>query len=220
LQNRQPSYEIDCTLEHEIPYLSWQIRQFDELRAYDYRVPPSLKDEVERVRRLFISDELREAIIDDSEPGQSIEELRNEWNSQADQLHHAFFGRLLRHLPPSINVHVTKYGPGGSYRRDGFRGRPGEWAISIKNPRFARFSWTFNQIIVHETVELLIDRQVLTRGTAPKAKEAIVDQFCSCAELQAVYGTYPKQSERVAGPLPSDWASYLNWQEGMLPTWD
>jgi len=148
-----------------------------------------------------------------------IEELRNQWLAQYPTLFEAFFARMIRHPPFSIKVHVTKYGPGGSYHARGLAGRSAGWAISIKDPSIVRFPWSFNQTIVHETIELLISDEVRRRHTSKPTKEAIVDQYCSCNELQAVYDEYPKQGERFAGPLPEDWQSYISWQVGKAPSW-
>jgi len=207
VHTRPTSYTIDSNVDDEIVYLRYQMRQFDKLRGiYNCRVPPSLVDQVE-TGKFFTEDELREAIVSDAEAGSSTEELRSEWDSQSKELFEAFFARMIRHPPYSLKVHVTKYGPGGSYHPDGLPGHPGRF-ISIKDPKIAKFNLTFNQVIVHETIELLIHDEVFKRQTSHNAKEAIVDKFCSCNELQAVYGRYPKQSESVAGPLPDAWQSY------------
>jgi hypothetical protein len=219
VHTRPASYTIDSTIEDEIAYLRYQIREFDKLRAYDCRVPPSLADGVRGGNRLFTDKELREAIVSDPESGNSLDELRGEWGSQAQELFEAFFARMKRHPPFSIKVHVTRYGPGGSYHPEGLPGRGGGWTITIKDPQIARFSWTFNQVIVHETIELLIHNEVHRRRTPHNAKEAIVDKFCSCNELQAVYGPYPKQ-KGFAGALPDDWQSYIAWQPDEAPSWD
>lgn len=91
--------------------------------------------------------------------------------------------------------------------------------ISIKDPAIAGLSRSLNQTIVHETIELLIHDQVRKRSTPGEAKEAIVDHYCSCDELQVVYGKYRKQGPPFAGPLPDDWRSYISWQPGKAPNW-
>ncbi|WP_156795417.1 hypothetical protein [Bradyrhizobium icense] len=218
MHTRPTSYRIDRTVEDEIAYLRYQIRRFSELRGiYNCRIPPSLVDQVE-TGRFFTEDELRNAVVSDAEPGSSMDELRSEWASQAQELFEAFFARMKRHPTYFLKVHVTKYGPGGSYHPTGLPGHPGRF-ISIKDPKIARSHWTFNQTIVHETIELLIHDKVGERKTPHDEKEAIVDKFCSCNELQAVYGPYPKQSS-FAGSLPDDWQSYITWLPGEAPSWN
>lgn len=215
---RPTTYKIDSNIEDELTYLRYQIRQYPKLRGtYDRRVPPSLVSEIE-TGKFLSEDELRAAIVSDTVHGSSIDELRREWDSQAKEVFAAFFARMTRHPPYSLKVHITKHGPGDSYHPDGLPGHPGQF-ISIKDPKIAKLRMTFNQVIVHETIELLIHTEVRKRNTSDSAKEAIVDKLCSCNELQAVYGDYPKQT-RFAGALPDDWQSYITWQPGESPSWD
>ncbi|APO49720.1 hypothetical protein LUI11_35035 [Bradyrhizobium diazoefficiens] len=218
MHTRPTSYKIDSSVDDELVYLRWQISRYDRLRGYDCRVPPSLVDRVNNGQRLFADEELRQAIVGDAEPGSSMDELRGEWASQAKELFESFFARMLQRPPYFLKVHITKYGPGGSYHPTGLPGHPGRF-ITIKEPRIAKLPASFNQVIVHETIELLIHDEIERRRTSHDVKEAIVDQFCSCSELQAVYEKYPKQS-RFAAALPDDWRSYIEWQPGESPSWD
>ncbi|WP_156952199.1 hypothetical protein [Bradyrhizobium sp. WSM1743] len=184
---------------------------------YNFRLPPSLLHRVKGGERAFTDEELREAIVTDAEPGSSIDELRDTWASQSQSIFEAFFARMKRHPPYLLNVHVTRYGSGGSYHPTGLPGHPKPF-ITSRDPKVAKTAWSFNQVIVHETIEFLIHDEIRRRNTSQEAKEAMVDQFCSCNELQAVYGEYPKQSNFV-GALPEDWRSYITWQDGEAPTW-
>jgi len=218
LRRRPTDYQFGNEIDDEVRYLSGQLQQFDWLRerGYNNRIPPALIEPINQGRRNFSAEELRAAIASDLEPQTLAEELAGEWRQHADEIFDAFFARMKRVMPFSIAVHITRYGPGGSYQPQGMPDRPG-WAISIKDPKIAKFSWSLSQTIVHETVELLIHNERCRRNTPHWEKEAIVDQFCSSNELQAIYGRYPKQ--RNAQPLPDDWQTYLDWQPGRAPSW-
>jgi hypothetical protein len=223
MHTRMTSYRIDNKLEDEVGYVGSFLREYDKLcaRGYDCRIPPALTEDTNKGKNEVSETEIRGAIAADLEVGSSIEELIREWESQERPIFEAFFARMKRHPPMYIKVHLTKYGPGGSYYPNGFPGRQSAgWAISIKDPRIAKFRWSFNQTIVHETIELLIHDEICRRQTPSRTKEAIVDQFGSCRELQSVYGTYPKQGGSVAGPLPEDWESYIVWRPQSAPSWD
>lgn len=155
---RPTTYKIDSNIEDELTYLRYQIRQHPKLRGtYDCRVPPSLVSEIE-TGKFLSEDELRAAIVRDTVPRSSIDELRSEWDSEAKEVFAAFFARMMRHPPYFLKVHVTKYGPGGSYHPDGLPGHPGQF-ISIKDPKIAKLRITFNQVIVHETIEASYSRR-------------------------------------------------------------
>ncbi|QHP67458.1 hypothetical protein EI171_08480 [Bradyrhizobium sp. LCT2] len=214
---RPTSYIIDRIIDDELVYVHWLITQLGS-NNYNFRVPPLLVDRVNGGERFFADEELREAIVHDLEPSSSMDELRDTWGSQSQELFKAFFARMKRHPPYLLKVHVTNYGAGGSYHPTGLPGHPGPF-IASRNPKIATSRWTFNQVIVHETIEFLIHNDVRRRKTSREAKEAIVDKFCSCNELQAVYGKYPKQIS-FAEALPDDWRSYIEWQPGESPNWD
>ncbi|MGY3388300.1 hypothetical protein ACVWW6_000891 [Bradyrhizobium sp. USDA 3311] len=218
MHTRPTTYTIDRNIDDELVYLRWQIRQYAKLRGtYSVRLPPSLMSEMDK-GTFIADDQLREAIVSDVEPGSSMDALRGNWAAQAQDLFEAFFARTTRHPPYFLKVHVTRYGAGGSYHPTGLPGHPGKF-ISIKDPKIANSRWTFNQVMVHETIELFMHAEVQARNILQDAKEAIVDKFCSCNELQAVYGKYPKQTG-FAGALPDDWQSYISWQPGESPSWD
>jgi len=218
VHTRPTSYKIDSNLDDEFIYLRWQIRQFGKRSGtYNFRVPPSLMSKTDK-GTFITDDQMREAIASDVEPGSSMDELRDKWAVQAQDLFKAFFARTTSHPPHILKVHVTKYGAGGSYHPTGLPGHPGPF-ISIKDPKIANSRLSFNQVMVHETIELFIHAEVQARQTPHNAKEAIVDKFCSCNELRAVYGDYPTQST-FAGALPDDWPSYISWQPGESPSWD
>lgn len=83
VHTRPTTYTISRDVEDEIVYLRWQMQQFDKLSRYNPRVPPMLADRVNAGHRFFSDEELREAIVTDTNPvAQSTSYTRNGFRSQ------------------------------------------------------------------------------------------------------------------------------------------
>jgi len=139
-----------------------------------------------------------------------------------------FFGRFKVPLPNKINVHLTSYGPGGSYNPGNDESEmhnPGSihmWvrpdavpAPDIEQPR------RFVLNLVHETIHLAIEWPVI-RSTDPwleqRKKEGLVDTLCCCEQLNVVCEDYPRQPSGI-NPT-KDLISRVPFKQGKDASWD
>ena len=209
-------------IANEIGYLKYKIEDYGKKAGYHPRFPPSLDSSI-RIdgRRSFLDSELEEAILSDKAASSNVADLSAEWQRHAAGIHADFFGRVRPPVPLRINVHITRYGTGGSYHPRGSSPlRVDGNSITIMDPIVSRQSLNLAQVIVHETVELIIHGKVLSQKIPHEVKEASVDQLCSCDQLLKIYGPYQKQAS-YAPYLPNEeeWKNYIRWKEGQVPTW-
>lgn len=212
-------YTFNSTLEDEIAYVQLQIKLFNPTSRYNYRWPPTLEAAIPDGQGPELSTlDIRDAILNDETKVESVDDIAVAWNKSHADIEREFFNRIKDRVPKDIKVHVTKYGPGGSYHSLGASMlSKNSDAISIKDPKLQKTRISIVQNIVHETVELIIRPRVL--NVLPHAqKEAVVDQICSCDQLKAIYGKYPKQTTFTSS-LPHNWPDFIAWQENQQPTW-
>lgn len=139
----------------------------------------------------------------------------------AAPLFSAFLGRLAVPKPEIVRVHLTWFGPGGSYDHKNYRifVRP-DAQIGPQPPAAAPHD-TLLQCVIQETAHAVIEARVVRRWsdwqtrTGHERKEGLVDQLCACLDLEPVIPTYYWQGYRI----PSDWVSLVTWmtERGPLP---
>lgn len=220
MSNARTRYITSSTIDDEVKYIQGLLGMMDRYPGYNHRLPPSLEQAIKvENKREFSPDVLRQAIAEDPVSVTGVEEMQEEWNAQAPAIHSEFLSRMSAPSPSLILIHITKYGVGGSFHP--LRRHPlstAHPAISVMDKKLLSSIRSFNQTIVHESVELAMFGRV--QGISHQAKEATVDKICSCDELQAIYGKYAPQPQFV-NDLPTDWRERVAklWKEGGEPSW-
>lgn len=195
--------------------------------GYASRLPPSIESNNEWQSKQLTTDEMIEAILLDNNIEKTpIDELERELQRHS-VLIRDFLNRFRYDIPTHIKVHVTQYGPGGSYHPLGKHflslTHP---AISVLDPMRAKHMgksrWSFPMTLVHEAIHLIIYEPVTLKLLSEDPKdqhdrnEALVDQLCSCNELRPIMGTYPKQKRFVDSLMPN-WNELISWKNS--PSW-
>lgn len=142
-----------------------------------------------------------------------------------------FLARFARPQPyPLVAIHVTRYGPGGSYhppRNSPYRALHPRTDVSVtlQDPNAAKSMWRYANnpagTLIHETIHLMVEGTVVRAfGLDQGEKEALVDRICTSADLSAALdgGAYRVQ-QFCAAKLPRNWRGLIPWSAGQEPAW-
>lgn len=221
------NFHLSADFDEDAKYIDWALMDLNELRLYrTMRLSPRFPGLSDSSAETVTLDKMTELV----EGGGSV--------TASSQLHaahskyyqveapdcakyekligpylgaiNAFFDNFVLPIPDTIKIHLTSYGPGGSYNPGQTTGqifeagythvvvRPDGLSVNGLNGHAA-----FIANLVHETVHVIIEWPIVNRmKLSHENKEGLVDLLCSCDQLNDVCAGYKGQGYSAPKPLP------------------
>lgn len=218
-------FVVDSDLAEDVSYVASQMQWFlSHPMGPNYLAgsvfPDRLREAIIQRRRSVTRDEIATevAAYRDRRPMQNLGAMALRIQA-ATSVFSGFLGRISLPKPATVYVHLTWFGPGGSYSTDG-----SNWIYVRPDGQLGPIPPgppphdVLLQEVIHETTHLVLEEPVVKAWRLPPGeeqlkKEGLLDQICACDDLASVIPTYYWQNVTP----PANWLELVPWTAGKEP---